>query len=99
MELDKSCSICGDYENHVDPHPCFKHSTQLCAVRNPDGKRVWNPSQCVPCIQKTDQSLNGSGKAKEWATIEMKNLLKGVLGIVQRVSTYRLRHTSPYLFS
>ena len=90
MELDLTCKYCGVYENHVDPHPCFTHSTHLCAVKNRDGKRVWNPSKCVPCIQRTDQCLNGSGNAKSWATIEMKNLLKGVLGIVQRVSTYLL---------
>ena len=90
MELDLTCKYCGDYEKHVDPHPCFSHSTQLCAVKNRDGRRVWNPSNCVPCIQRTDQRLNGSGDAKNWATIEMRNLHKGVLGIVQRVSTYLL---------
>ena len=87
MELSKDCKYCRDYVDHVDPHPCFSHSKHLCAVKNRDGKRVWNPSNCVPCIQRTDQRLNGSGDAKDWATIQMRNLLKGVLGILQRVST------------
>ena len=87
---DKPCS-CGSVSRHNNqPHPCFKHSKNLCVKKLEDGGRAWAPSECEVCISIVHEMLSGQGDIKSNASENWKMLCKGVKAFAQRVSIYKV---------